>query len=82
MAIDGRTIGTDPGKTDAYDSLWIRGVSAALVWIPLTLVVWAAYVSGSWLGGPWAGVASVASTVATAGGIWAYRRYFRRHRSS
>jgi len=27
-------------------------------------------------------VASVASTVATVAGVWVYRRYFRRHRST
>lgn len=80
MAIDGRMIGREPEKPDAYESVWVRVVSAALIWVPVALLVWFAYVSGSWLGGPWAGVASVASTVATAGGIWVYRRFFRRHR--
>lgn len=79
MAIDGRTIGKEPEKPDAYGSAWVRVVSASLVWVPLALIVWVAYVTGSWLGGPWAGVASVGSTVATAGGIWVYRRFFRRH---
>ena len=82
VAIDGRTIGKEPEKTDAYESVWVRLVSHALIWIPLALLVWVAYVTGSWIGGPWAGVASVVSTVATAGGVWAYRRYFRRHRST
>jgi len=80
MAIDGRDIGKQQQKTDAYDSPGVRIVAAALVWGPLALIVWLAYVTGSWLGGPWAGVASVGSTVATAVGIWVYRRYFRRHR--
>lgn len=82
MAIDGRTIGKEPEKPDAYESAWIGAISHGLIWVPLALVVWVAYVTGSWLGGPWAGAASVGSAVATAGGVWLYRRYFSRHRSS
>lgn len=82
MAIDGRDIGKKTREPDAYDSLGVRIVAAALVWGPLALIVWLAYVTGSWLGGPWAGVASVGSTLATAAGIWIYRRFFKRHRSA
>ena len=80
MAIDGRTIGKEPERPDAYESPWIGLVSHALIWVPLALIVWFAYVSGAWLGGPWAGVFSVVSTVATAAGIWFYRRITKRHK--
>jgi len=80
MAIDGRTLKQQPEKLDAYDSVGVRVLSAALVWVPLALLFVIAYVSGSWLGGMGAGLLSVGSTVLTALGIWVYRRYFRRHK--
>jgi hypothetical protein len=94
MAIDGRDIararaaaeqGTAPnaptGKTDAYESLPVRIISQLLIWVPLALVVWFAYVSGTWMGGGWMmGVLSVASAVLTAGGLWLwYKMRKRRH---
>lgn len=94
MAIDGRDIAraraaaergnapvAPPGKTDAYESLPVRIVSHALIWVPIALVVWFAYVSGTWLGGGWVmGVVSVASSLLTVGVLWAwYRMRKRRH---
>jgi hypothetical protein len=82
MAIDGRTLAKKPDEPDVYDSMGVRLVSAALVWVPLALIVVIAYVTGSWLGGVPAGLFSVGSTVLTALGIWVYRRFFRRHRKA
>jgi hypothetical protein len=82
MAIDGRTLVGKDEKPDAYDSVGVRFISHALIWVPLALLVVLAYVTGSWVGGVPAGLFSVGSTVLTALGIWAYRRFFKRHRSS
>jgi Flp pilus assembly protein TadB len=81
MAIDGRTLKQQPEKPDAYDSVGVRVLSAALVWVPLALLVVIAYVTGSWLGGVGAGLLSVGSTVLSALGIWVYRRLSRRHKA-
>lgn len=81
MAIDGRTIhaqASEPKRADAYESVWVRVVSAALIWVPLALVVWFAYVSGTWMGGPIAGVLSVVSTAASAAVLWLFLRARRR----
>lgn len=92
MAIDGRDIARAraaaesgnasipaPGKRDAYESPAIRLLSHALIWVPLALIVWFAYESGTWLGGGWvAGVIGVASTLLTFGGIWFWRRIHKR----
>ena len=80
MAIDGRTLGRQPEERDAYESAWVRVLAAALIWVPLALIVVVAYVTGSWLGGVPTGLLSVGSTVLTALAIWVYRRFFRRHR--
>lgn len=81
MAIDGRTIhaqASEPKWADAYESVWVRVVSAALIWVPLALVVWFAYVSGTWMGGPIAGVLSVVSTAVSAAVVWLFLRARRR----
>jgi hypothetical protein len=80
MAIDGRTLVKPPEEPDAYESAWVRVISHALIWAPLGLVVVLAYVSGTWIGGVAGGVFSVVSTVLTALGIWAWRRFFKRRR--
>jgi len=82
MAIDGRTLVNKPEEPDAYESAWVRVVSAALIWVPLALVVVVAYVTGSWVGGVPAGLFSVGGTVLTALGIWVYRRITKRHRKA
>ncbi len=94
MAIDGRDIararaaaeqgGTPvqpPGKADAYESPAVKLISHALIWVPIALVIWFAYVSGTWLGGGWVmGVISVASAVLSAGLLWLwYKVRKRRH---
>lgn len=80
MAIDGRMLLHGPEKPDAYESTWVRVVSAALIWVPLAAIVVFAYVSGTWMGGPVAGWLSVGSTALTAAGVWAWRRFIRRRR--
>jgi membrane protein implicated in regulation of membrane protease activity len=82
VAIDGRTIGKEPEKPDAYESVWTVLISHALIWVPVVLLIWFAYVSGSWIGGTWAGVASVVSSIATVGVVWFYRRFVKRRRRS
>lgn len=89
MAIDGRDLarakaarqpGAGPGSPDAYESRGIRLLSHAIVWVPLAIVVWFAYVSGTWMGGVGGGVLSVVSVVLTAVGIWMWRRMSHRRR--
>jgi uncharacterized membrane protein YdjX (TVP38/TMEM64 family) len=80
MAIDGRELNKGADKADAYESAWVRALSAALVWVPLALVVVLAYLSGTWIGGVWGGAWSVVGAVLTALAIWVYRRFFSRHR--
>jgi len=92
MAIDGRDIARareqaptggarTPGTAkDAYESPVIRLLSHALVWVPVALVVWFAYVSGTWMGGWTMGVLSVASTALTIGALWLWRRMRTRRR--
>jgi hypothetical protein len=92
MAIDGRDIAraraaaeqgrvsATPGKTDAYESLGVRIFSQALIWVPAALIVWFAYVSGTWMGGWVMGVVSVVSSIATVGVLWLwYKVRKRRH---
>jgi hypothetical protein len=87
MAIDGRDIararaaaesGDAPGPhskgADAYESPLVRVLSHALVWVPIALIVWFAYVSGTWIGGWLGGVVSVLSAVATVGGLWLWTK--------
>ena len=80
-AEQGRALPQPSGKVDAYESLPVRLISHALIWVPVALVIWFAYVSGTWLGGGWVmGVLSVASAVLTAGGLWLwYKMRKRRH---
>jgi Flp pilus assembly protein TadB len=92
MAIDGRDIararaereaggpvGSSAGSGDAYESLGVRVVSHALIWVPAAAVVWLAYVSGTWLGGGWImGVLSVVSTLATFGVLWLWMKVRKR----
>jgi hypothetical protein len=93
MAIDGRDIAraraeaesgnptaAPAGKRDAYESPAIRMLSHALVWVPIALLLWFAYESGSWLGGGLMGWLSVASTLLTVGGLWLWYRVRRRRR--
>ena len=82
MAIDGRTLVKPPEGPDAYESGWVRVISHALIWVPLGLVVVLAYVSGTWIGGVAGGLFSVVSTVLTALGVWAWRRFFKRGRKA
>jgi len=79
MAIDGRTL-VEREKKDAYESTGVKIVSAALVWVPVALVLVLAYVSGTWIGGWVAGVASVASALLTVVVVWAIMRGRRRPR--
>lgn len=93
MAIDGRDIArargqaasgppsaAPQGRRDAYESPAVRILSHALVWVPLALVIWFAYESGTWLGGGWVqGVINVGVTVLTFAGIWAWR-HVNKHR--
>jgi hypothetical protein len=94
MAIDGRDIARKPAdgrpepapsatslrKRDAYESPAIGLLSQALVWIPLALLVWFAYVSGTWMGGWTMGVISVVSTAFTVGALWLWYSMRRRRR--
>ena len=85
MAIDGRTLmkpPEQPKEPDAYESAWVGLVSHALIWVPLAVIVWLAYATGTWIGGVAGGLWSVASTVATGVGIWAWRRFSKRHRKA
>lgn len=79
-ARDGRRVSGRPGTTDAYESPGVRLLSHAIVWVPLAILIWFAYVSGTWMGGVAGGIVSVVSTVLTAAGIWAWRRMRRRQR--
>jgi hypothetical protein len=81
MAIDGRNIAKQPKPDDAYESIGVRIVSQALIWVPLAFFVWFAYVSGTWLGGGWVmGVLSVASAVLTGFVVWLYMKVRRARR--
>jgi Flp pilus assembly protein TadB len=80
MGIDGRTLAKKPEDTDAYTSSGVGLLAHALVWVPLLLVIWFAYVSGTWIGGTWGGVLSVVSTLATVGLIWVWNKVRRRRR--
>jgi hypothetical protein len=85
MAIDGRQVAKErqaaesgpalapQGTRDAYESPAIRVLSHALVWVPLALIVWFAYESGTWMGGWTQGLLNVAVTALTFGGIWVWR---------
>jgi Flp pilus assembly protein TadB len=80
MAIDGRTISQKPKEPDAYESSSVRVIAAALIWVPIAVVVWFAYVSGTWMGGWTMGLVSVASTIATVGVLWLFaKRRRKRH---
>jgi hypothetical protein len=72
MAIDGRTIPKQPKHAEAHEGLGVKVVARALVWVPIVLVVWFAYVSGTWMGGWTMGLLSVASAVATVGVVWLF----------
>jgi Flp pilus assembly protein TadB len=78
MAIDGRTIAKRPKAPDAYESLGVRIVSAALIWVPIAFVVWFAYVSGTWMGGWAMGLMSVASAVLTGVIVWLFMQVRRK----
>jgi hypothetical protein len=93
MAIDGRDIARaraaaesgqppvrQPDKNDAYESPAIGLLSHALVWVPVALVLWFAYVSGTWIGGWVMGVLSVVSTIATVGVVWLFLKVRKRGR--
>lgn len=77
MAIDGRTMMQQQEKSAdaaAYESKGLQVVAHLIVWVPLLLFLWFTYWSGTFFGGVWGGLASVASTAATIGGIYAFRR--------
>jgi len=87
VAIDGRDIARaraerdaggpvapSVGPRDAYESRGVGIIAQALVWVPVAFVVWLAYVSGTWMGGPLAGVASVASTLLTVVVLWLFMK--------
>ena len=78
MAIDGRDIGRQAKEQDAYESFGVLAFSHALIWVPAALVVWFAYVSGTWMGGWIAGVLSVVSAAASFGVLWLYLKVRRR----
>jgi len=78
MAIDGRTISKQAKKPDAYESPVVRFVSHAIVWVPIAVVLWFAYVSGTWTGGWVGGVISVVSAIATVGLVWLFLKSRRR----
>jgi hypothetical protein len=93
LAIDGRDIararaereaggpvGRPAGIRDAYESPGVRIVSHAIVWVPVALVVWFAYVSGTWMGGPVAGLMSVGSTILSVGVLWLFMKRKKRAR--
>jgi membrane-bound metal-dependent hydrolase YbcI (DUF457 family) len=80
MAIDGRTISKQATEPDPYESPVVRIVSHALVWVPILLVVWFAYVSGTWMGGWVGGVLSVVSAVVTVGVVWLFMKARNRRR--
>lgn len=80
MGIDGKTLAKKQDPTDAYESPVVSVMAHALVWVPLLLVLWFAYASGTWIGGVWGGVLSVVSTVLTVGLIWVWNRVRRRRR--
>jgi hypothetical protein len=92
MGIDGRDIAraraaADAGQPapaprdrDAYESPAVRVISHALVWVPVALVVWLAYVSGTWMGGWTMGVLSVVSAVLTVGVLWLWIKARNRRR--
>lgn len=78
MAIDGRNIARQQKQPEAYESLGVRVLSHALIWVPLALVVWFAYVSGTWIGGWTMGLLSVASAILTGGIVWLFMKARRR----
>jgi hypothetical protein len=93
MPIDGRDIAlararaeADAGRApssidapkDAYESPLIRLLSHAIVWVPAALVVWFAYVSGTWMGGWTMGVLSVVSAALTVGVLWLWYKVRKR----
>jgi membrane-bound metal-dependent hydrolase YbcI (DUF457 family) len=80
MAIDGRTISKQAKPVDAYESVGVRIISAALVMVPVALVVWFAYVSGTWMGGWTMGVLSVLSALLTVGVVWVFMKVRRKRR--
>jgi Flp pilus assembly protein TadB len=78
MAIDGRSLAERDKKKDAYESRGVKVVSAALVWVPIALLLVLAYVSGTWLGGWTAGMVSLLSAVVTVVVVWLFTRGRRR----
>jgi membrane protein implicated in regulation of membrane protease activity len=80
MAIDGRTISKQAKPVDAYESVGVRIISAALIVVPIVLVVWFAYVSGTWMGGWTMGVLSVLSALATVAIVWIFLKVRRKRR--
>ena len=78
MAIDGRSLVERDKKKDAYESRGVKVFSAALVWVPVALLLVLAYVSGTWLGGWTAGVVSLLSALLTVVVVWLFTRGRRR----
>jgi len=65
---------------DAYESPLIRLLSHAIVWVPAALIVWFAYVSGTWMGGWTMGVLSLVSTALTVLVLWLWYKVRKRRR--
>jgi hypothetical protein len=70
VAIDGSKIGKQPQEKDVYQSPWLALIAQAMFWVPVLLIVWFAYWSGTWMGGPVWGFLSVLSTAATVGFLY------------
>ncbi len=76
MAIDGRTLGTEPGPRAGRDDggIAVKVVAWLVVIVPLALLVAGTYVIGTWTEGWVGGVVSVVSTAVMVLLAWAWRR--------
>jgi hypothetical protein len=79
MAIDGRDWAQPGDGRRRDDTPWtIKMLAKAAFFVPLALLVWLTYWSGTFFGGVTGGVLSVVSTAATVAFVWFIRRN-RRH---
>jgi hypothetical protein len=77
MAFDGRDLIQKPPEdaaVQAYNSKGLDVVAKLIIWIPLALLVWLTYLSGTFFGGIWGGIGSVISTVATIAVVYYLKR--------